>query len=63
MIVAYALPAWFTLRLLRDRIGVLESVLLHSLIPLSLLLSIIGMIGSLNDLMKDIQGGEGGGWS
>lgn len=63
LICAYALPAWFTLRLLGHKLAGWETVLLYSLIPISFVLSAIGLYGSLVSLVNDIEGGEGGGWS
>ena len=63
LICAYALPSWFTLRLLARSLGGPERALLWSLIPLSFVFSGIGLYGSIVSLINDIEGGEGGGWN
>ena len=63
LICAYALPSWFTLRLLGNALGTPERLLLWSLIPLSFLFSGVGLYGSIMSLIDDIEGGEGGGWN
>ena len=60
---AYALPAWFTLRLIGKRLGMAERCLLWSFIPISFLFSGVGLYGSIISLIDDVAGGEGGGWS
>ena len=62
LICAYALPSWFTLRLLARSLGGPERALLWSLIPLSFLFSGVGLYGSIMSLIDDIAGGVGGGW-
>ena len=63
LICAYALPAWFTLRLVGKQIGVAERLLLWSLIPMAFMFSGVGLYGSIVSLIDDIEGGEGGGWN
>ena len=63
LLCAYGLPAWFTLRLMGDRLSAGEAALLWALIPFSLLFSGVGLYGSVVSLVQDIQGGGEGGWS
>lgn len=58
---AYALPALFTLKLCGDIIGSWERVLLWSLLPMTVILSGVGLWGSINALLNDLGGGEGWG--
>ncbi|KAG2491782.1 hypothetical protein HYH03_009942 [Edaphochlamys debaryana] len=56
---AYTLPAWFALVLLGDRLGLVERVWLKALIPLSIILSCIGLVASVKTYMVESSGGEG----
>eukprot|EP00195_Chlamydomonas_chlamydogama_P017158 CAMPEP_0202897894 /NCGR_PEP_ID=MMETSP1392-20130828/6545_1 /ASSEMBLY_ACC=CAM_ASM_000868 /TAXON_ID=225041 /ORGANISM="Chlamydomonas chlamydogama, Strain SAG 11-48b" /LENGTH=530 /DNA_ID=CAMNT_0049583659 /DNA_START=191 /DNA_END=1783 /DNA_ORIENTATION=+ len=63
LICAYALPAWFTLRLLWSKLGGFEVAVLYSLIPFSFLISGVGLYASIQELMNNMSGGGEGGWS
>ncbi len=63
LLCAYALPSWFTLRLLGGKLGTFERLLMWSLIPFSFLLSGVGLYSSVRALIDDVSSGEGGGWS
>ena len=60
LISSYALPAWFTLRLVKD-LGWVERVAMWALIPFSLALSAVGLYGSIVSLIQNVEAGEG--WS
>ncbi|KAJ9516222.1 hypothetical protein QJQ45_024651, partial [Haematococcus lacustris] len=59
LVCAYALPAWFCLRLLPN-ISWGERLLLWLLIPTALLFSGVGLWGSISALVNDLQGGGEG---
>ncbi|GFR52080.1 hypothetical protein Agub_g14540 [Astrephomene gubernaculifera] len=56
---AYTLPAWFALKLLADRLGRLEKAWLITLIPVSLVLSAIGLVASVITYINEASSGEG----
>ncbi len=58
---AYLLPAWFTLKLVGSKLWAPERWLLASLIPLSIVVSLVGLWGSVMALITDLGGG-GEGW-
>ena len=58
LLCAYALPAWFTLRLMGHRLSAGEAALLWALIPASTALSGVGLYGSVATLVQDIQKGQ-----
>lgn len=60
LLCAYALPAYFTLILIGDKLGVFERFFLRSLIPASFIFSALGFYASVVTLANDISGGEGG---
>lgn len=62
LICAYALPAYFTLILIGDKIGSLERLFLQSLIPASFIFSALGLYASIVSLANDLSGGGEGGW-
>ena len=60
LISSYTLPAWFTLRLVKD-LGILERVTMWVMIPASLVLSGVGLYASISMLIENVEQGEG--WS
>ena len=60
LLCAYTLPAWFALRLFWHKTSLLERGFLLLLIPVSLLLSVVGLAASLLSMAEDMHGGEGG---
>jgi len=61
LVCAYLLPAWFTLKLLGSSIHWSEKGLLYSLIPLSVIVSGIGLWASIVSLINNMGSGEGWG--
>ncbi len=61
LVCAYTLPAWFALKLLGRKLSVFEKALLWLLIPVSILVSMGGLWGSVVELVSDLGGG-GEGW-
>ncbi|GLI62001.1 hypothetical protein VaNZ11_004573 [Volvox africanus] len=56
---AYTLPAWFAIKLLSGKLGGLEKAWLTSLIPVSIILSSIGLVASVKTYITEAYGGEG----
>lgn len=56
---AYTLPAWFSLKLLGAKLGSLEKVWLMALIPITIILSSIGLVASVKTYISEASGGEG----
>lgn len=63
LVCAYVLPAWFMLKLMGDKINVIEKIVLWSLIPASLLVSGVGLWASIISLINDMGSAEGWGIS
>lgn len=61
LVCAYLLPAWFTLKLMGSRLHWSERGLLYSLIPLSVIISCLGLWASIVSLIHDMGSGEGWG--
>ena len=60
LVCAYALPAYFTLILIGDKLDAVEKLFLRSLIPASFIFSALGLYASVVTLANDLSGGEGG---
>ncbi|EFJ49048.1 hypothetical protein VOLCADRAFT_104490 [Volvox carteri f. nagariensis] len=58
--VAYTLPAWFAIKLLSAKLSGLERTWLIVLIPLSIILSIMGLVASIKTYINETSDGEEG---
>lgn len=58
LVCAYTLPCWFALKLLKDSMGRLERGACYVAIPISLLVSFVGLVCSVRTLIRQIR--EGG---